>query len=52
MTVVLIPGRFVSWLLSLLPVWEVISREEAAQAILQREVRLNYTPLIVEVESP
>lgn len=48
--VVVHPGAFTFWLLAKLPVWEEISREEAAQYILQREVRIRYQPLIVEMD--
>lgn len=41
---------FTFWLISLLPGWEEITREEAAQFILQREVRVRYQPLIVEMD--
>ena len=48
--VVVHPGAFTFWLLSKLPVWEEITREEAALFILQREVRVRYQPLIVEMD--
>ena len=48
--IVLHVGRFVGWLLSLLPVWEEISREEAARFILAREIRVKYTPIILELD--
>lgn len=48
--VVVHTGGFTFWLISLLPGWEEITREEAAQFILQREVRVRYQPLIVEMD--
>lgn len=50
-TVVIVePGRLWFWLLAKLPVWVELSREEAAQCMLQREVKVRYTPLIVEMD--
>lgn len=43
-------GRFLTWLLSLFPVWEELSKEEAAAYLLQREVRVRYQPLIIEMD--
>ena len=43
-------GGFLGWLLSFVPVGAVITREEAVQVILQREVRVRYQPLIVEMD--
>ena len=48
--VVVHPSPIVFWLLSKIPVWEEITREEAAQYVLQREVRVRYQPLIVEMD--
>jgi hypothetical protein len=44
------PGPVFFWLLSKLPVWTEITREEAVQSILQCEVRVRYQPLIVEMD--
>lgn len=44
------PGRLLSWLLSFFPFGEEITREEAAALILAREIRVKYTPLIVELD--
>lgn len=48
--VVVHPGPVLFWLLSRLPVWEEVTREEAAQFVLEREVRVRYRPLIVEMD--
>jgi hypothetical protein len=50
LVVVAAPSGFWSWLLALLPIGENISREEAAKFILTREIRVKYTPLIVELD--
>jgi len=38
------------WLLTHLPGWEEISKEEAVGLLLEREVRVRYRPLIVEMD--
>ena len=43
-------GGFMGWLLSFVPAGEEITREEAAQFILEREVKVRYRPLIVEMD--
>lgn len=48
--VVVCVGRFLGWLLGLFPGWEEISREEAAKFILAREIRVKYTPIIIELD--
>lgn len=48
--VIVHPGAFFFRLLALLPVWEELTREEAAQIVLEREVRVRYRPLIVEMD--
>lgn len=48
--IVLFPGRVAFWLLTKLFTWHEMSREDAARFILQREVRVRYTPLIVEMD--
>ena len=47
---VVLADRFLYWLLSLLPVWETITREEAAQQVLSRDVQIRYAPVIVEYD--
>ena len=44
------PGRVLSWLMRFIPVGEEITREEAAALVLSREIRVRYTPLIVELD--
>lgn len=44
------PGRVLSWFMRFIPVGEEITREEAAALVLSREIRVRYTPLIVELD--
>lgn len=48
--VVILPPGILSWLVTHIPFGETISREEAAATLLQREIRVRYRPMIIEVD--
>ena len=47
---VILPPGILSWLVTHIPFGETISREEAAATLLQREIRVRYRPMIIEVD--
>lgn len=48
--VVVMPGRFWSWLLWFFPFGEEITRKQAAAHIMACEIHVQYAPLIVELD--
>lgn len=48
--VVVLPPGILSWVVAHMPAGDVITREEAAATLLQREIQVRYRPMIIEMD--